>query len=216
MNPCRMAFCAILIFVSVAIGQYNNDPWAIGPHLVISFPQSDFANLSKTGEGIGGKLLYRPENMPFINLRADLAYISYGEKRKSETASSGGYFLVTTRNESFQLTAGPQLVFKGNVFIPYCAALLGIYNYSTVVSIPEYYYYYGYPVAETTSSLTRFGWNVNAGVMLDVGLGPLIDLSVKYQKIINAVKTRQGNETITNDADDINISIGVVFFLKKN
>ncbi len=188
--------------------------WALGPHLVISFPQEEFANVSKTGEGIGGKLLYRLENTPFLNPRLDFTYLSYGEQKKDQTFTAG-YFLVQTRNESFQLTLGPQFSTKIGRFTPYIAPMGGLYIYRTVVSIPDLYYYYGVPAAETTSSLTRFGWNVNAGVMFDVGLGPLIDFSLRYQTINGAVKTKVNDVTIKSDARDFNVSIGVVFFLKQ-
>lgn len=193
---------------------YWQSNWALGPHLVISFPQDEFANVSKTGEGIGGKLLYKLENISFLNPRLDFTYLSYGEKKNSQPFTSG-YFLVQTRNESFQLTLGPQFSTKIGRFTPYIAPMGGLYIYRTVVSIPQLAYYYGIPAAETTESLTRFGWNINAGVMFDVGLGPLIDFSLRYQTINGAVKTKVNNVTTTRDAKDFNVSIGVVFFLKQ-
>jgi len=206
-------FSAMICFAQEDEGYWQSN-WALGPHLVISFPQDEFANVSKTGEGIGGKLLYRLENISFLNPRADFTYLSYGEQKKDQTFSAG-YFLVQTRNESFQLTVGPQFSAKIGRFTPYLAPMGGLYIYRSVVSIPDLYYYYGVPATETTSSLTRFGWNINAGVMFDVGLGPLIDFSLRYQTINGAVKTKVNDVTIKSDARDFNVSIGVVFFLKQ-
>ena len=206
-------FSAMICFAQEEEGYWQSN-WALGPHLVISFPQSEFANVSKTGEGIGGKLLYRLGNTSFLNPRLDFTYLSYGEQKNSQTFSVG-YFLVQTRNESFQLTVGPQFSTKIGRFTPYLAPMGGLYIYRTVVSIPELAYYYGIPAAETTQSLTRLGWNINAGVMFDVGLGPLIDFSLRYQTINGAVKTKVKDVTIKSDAKDIDISIGVVFFLKQ-
>ncbi len=209
----RIIFLVSIFWITIAAAQNEDEKWTLGPHLIISFPQSEFANLSKTGEGIGGKLLYHFPSVPFLRPRVDLAYLSYGEKRKSQTFSSG-YYLVTTRNESFQLTLGPQFSVKAGAFTPYFAAMGGVYNYRTVTSIPEYYYYYGYPISETTSNLTRLGWNVNIGMLIDIGLGPFIDIGVKYQKINNAVETRIDEVTMKSDAEDLNVCIGVLFFLK--
>jgi hypothetical protein len=126
---------SILIFLNNGYTQ-QDEKWAIGPHLVISFPQSDFANLSKTGEGLGGKLLYRFPETPFFSPRFDLVYLSYGEKRKTETYSAG-YFLVTTRNESFQLTIGPQFSYRMGRFTPYIAPMGGLYRiFITTTAIP--------------------------------------------------------------------------------
>jgi len=206
-----LCFLSILILLTDGFAQ-KDEKWAIGPHLVISFPQSDFANLSKTGEGLGGKLLYRFPKKPFFSPRFDFVYLSYGEKRKSETYSSG-YFLVTTRNESFQMTVGPQFSHRIGRFTPYVAPMGGLYVYRTIVSIPDLYYYYGYPSAETTSSLTRWGWTINGGILIDIGLGPHIDIGVKYQKIADAVESLVQGERVKSDAEDINISIGVLFYL---
>lgn len=209
----RYVILISLLLFSASHAQQIEEKWTLGPHLIISIPQSDFANLSKTGEGIGGKLLYHFPSLPFLRPRLDLTYLSYGEKRKSETFSAG-YFLVTTRNESFQLTAGPQFSIQSGAFTPYLAIMGGVYNYRTVTSVPELYYSYGYPVSETSSNLTRLGWNVNIGLLIDIGLGPYIDIGVKYQKIDNAVESKMDERVIKSDAEDINVCIGVLFFLK--
>ena len=212
MKPRSWFFCLLLIMSAQALSQEG--PWAVGGHFVLSLPQSDFANLSKDGEGIGGKLLYRPQMSRNFSLRSDLSYISYGEKRKTSTASAG-YFLLQIRNESFQLTLGPQLSLPLGPVQAYAAPMGGLYIYRTVVSVPELYYYYGYPAAETTSSLTRWGWNVNGGLLIDVGIGILFDVMAKYQKISKAVKSEIDGIKIEKDAKDIYVGVGVVYHLKK-
>ena len=73
----------LLLFVFTPIMAQENweSNWAIGPHLVISFPQDDFANVSKTGEGLGAKILYKLESMPGFVPRLDFNFVSYGEKK---------------------------------------------------------------------------------------------------------------------------------------
>jgi len=198
----------------------QDSKWAIGPHLVFSFPQEEFANVSRTGEGLGGKLLYRFPGFVSVVPRLDVGFLSYGEKRNEERIQRSGYFIVTTRNESFQVTLGPQFSQRIGRVTPYFAPMGGLYVYRTVVSIPDLYYYYGIPAAETTDSLTRLGWNINGGIMIDIGLGPHIDIGFKYQTIPNAVETETEVEgesvRIKSDATDFIVSIGVVFYLKND
>ena len=210
MNKLLTFFVILFLTGGVAVAQEGN--WAVGPHLMFSLPQGDFDEVSQHGEGIGGKLLYKMgESLPFLNWRLDLSYLSYGEKRNSGLSV---YDIITTRNESFQLTLGPQVSRRIGRFTAYMAALGGIYNYRTVASLDSYYYsYYSYPYTETTESVTKLGWNVNGGFLLDIGLGPHIDVNVKYQTIPGAVKSTFDGNTTESDAEDLAISVGVVFFL---
>jgi hypothetical protein len=204
----------IFILAIAAQGFSQEGPWGLGAHFVLSLPQSDFANLSKDGEGLGGKALYRPGVSKYFALRADLAYISYGEKRK-DMAMSMGYYRVEIRNESFQLTMGPQFSLPLGAVSFYTAPMAGLYNYRTVASVPDAYYYYGYAISETTASLTKWGWNVNAGALIDVGIGVIFDLMVRYQKINDAVETTIDEKKQSQDASDLYIGVGVMFYLKK-
>ncbi|NLP11718.1 outer membrane beta-barrel protein [bacterium] len=211
----RMGWVTAIFIFGASQAFAEETPWAAGAHFVLSLPQSDFANLSKDGEGLGGKVLYRPNLSRHFALRADLAYISYGEKRKSMTDVSYGYYLMQIRNESFQMTLGPQLSLPLGPITAYGAPMGGLYVYRTVVSIPALYYYYGWPAAETTSSLTRWGWNVNGGLLIDVGIGPVFDLQFKYQKIAKAVQSKIEDVTTESDATDFYLGVGVLFYLKK-
>ena len=190
--------------------------WAIGPHMTISFPQSKFANYSKNGEGLGAKILYRWEAVPFITPRFDITYLSFGEKRTTIPGSYSLYNIISTRNESFQLTAGAQFSQKIGRFTLYAEPMGGVFNFRTIVTIDDdyYYYYYGTPYTETKESRTKLGWGVNGGLMFDLGLGPHLDFQLSYQNIPNVVKTIVEDKTIYNDAKDFSVSLGVVFFLK--
>jgi len=191
--------------------------WAIGPHLTISFPQSEFSNYSKNGEGLGAKVLYRLEALPFLTPRMDFTYLSFGEKRSTIEGAYSPYYFIQTRNESFQLTVGTQLSQKLGRVTLYVEPMGGLYNFRTVVTIPDdyYYYLYGQPYTETKNSRTKFGWGVNGGIMLDIGLGPHLDLQLNYQTIPDVVKTIEDDKTVTRDAKDFSISFGAVFFLKE-
>lgn len=222
----KIAFVLLMIgapLYAQSVEDYWQSNWAIGPHLVISLPQDDFANVSKTGEGIGAKVLYKIGSIPYLVPRLDFAYISYGEERGDPFFASY-YAMVQTRNEAFQLTLGPQIQRKYGRFMPYMSAMGGLYVYRKVTSYTDAYSYYdpygGYGYADTKFSLTKFGWNVNAGVKLDLNLGPFVDLNIRYQTINDGVKRTAVDEsgvehTQVFDAKDFTITLGVVFFLKE-
>ncbi|HPG38854.1 MAG TPA: hypothetical protein PLP19_08355 [bacterium] len=191
--------------------------WAIGPHMTISFPQSRLADYSRTGEGLGAKILYRWEAVRFFTPRCDITYLSFGEKRTSIPGSYSIYDVIQTRNESFQLTVGAQFSQKIGRFTFYTQPMAGYYNFRTIVTVDDYYYeyIYGTPYSETKSSRTRPGWGANAGLMFDLGLGPHLDLQFNYQSISKVIKTVANNQSVYKDATDFSISFGVVFFLKE-
>ncbi len=201
------------VFILFSFVQAQDGRWAVGPHAVVSFPQSELKTISKTGEGLGVKVLYRLYNTDILQPRLDIVYISYGERRYSDYNYGA---TLTTRNESFQFTAGPQINQKKGRFTLYLAPMGGLYIYRTVDSNPELYYYTGYAVSRTRASSTKFGYTITAGTLVDIGLGPHIDISFKYQKIPGAVKTENDGQTFETDAEDINITIGVVFFLSED
>ncbi len=198
----------VIYFASQAGAQTGN--WGLGPHLFISLPQSGFDNLSKDGEGLGAKAFYRFNNN-YLSLRADFAYLSYGERREAEMISIG-YGLITRRNESFQFTLGPQTTLRAGIVTLYLAGMAGLYNYRTVVTYEDYYYT-TYPYNETSDSQTKWGWNGSAGLLFDIGLGPYIDLGFKYQRILDA-KTVTETGSYEQDASDFVITLGVVFFVQ--
>lgn len=199
---------AALILILAAAGAHaQSERWGLGPHLVISLPQQGFNHLSRDGEGLGGKLSYAL--LPYLSLRSDLSYLSYGERRQSEMASYG-YILVTRRNESFQLTAGPQLSWRFGMMTPYAAALGGLYYYHGVVTAQDYLGY-SYPYSDTYGSQTKWGFTLSGGLLLDVGLGPHLDLGFKYQRI-GDMATTIDDVKVRRTGIDFGITLGVVFF----
>jgi opacity protein-like surface antigen len=184
--------------------------WEVGPHVLVSFPQSDFANVSSTGGGLGIKVTRPLWGLSWLGLRGDFGYVTFGSDQRS--ANLGGFLvLLQTRNESFRLSVGPQVRIRVKRFQFYGAANGGVFNYRTVVSIPSYY---TYPYTETTDSLTRLGWGVGGGLLYDLGFGPWIDIGLQYLTIRNAVSTEVSGTKISSDANEVNLTIGVMFFLK--
>ncbi|HNS73659.1 MAG TPA: hypothetical protein PKI81_09655 [bacterium] len=188
-------------------GQSEN--WGVGVHLVVSLPQQGFDNLSRDGEGIGTKVYYR--FTPAFALRGDLAYLSYGERRNSEM-STNGPFLVTRRNESFQLSLGPQFTHRIGRITPYAAALGGFYYYHTVTTYESYYYnYYDYPYTDSSNGQSKLGWSISTGLLVDLGIGAHLDFGLKLQNI-RKVETTIEEVTTRKTGVDYVITLGAVFF----
>jgi hypothetical protein len=93
--------------------------------------------------------------------------------------------------------------------------MAGLYNYNTRVEIKET------DIGETKSSTTKFGWNINGGMLVRVFQSPIqkfkldIDLGIKYHTIQKAiereVRTESGMVVRETDANDISIHAGVLF-----
>ncbi|HOT97599.1 MAG TPA: outer membrane beta-barrel protein [bacterium] len=207
-KPAVVVATLVLCWMTAVTAQ--TESWGLGAHLLVSLPQKGFDNLSKDGEGIGGKAFYRLS--PFLALRSDLGYLSYGERRNSEW-SSGGYYFVTRRNESFQFTMGPQLTRRIGRVTPYAAVLGGFYYYHTVTSYEDYYsYYYDYyPYTNSSNGQSKWGWNLSTGVLIDLGIGVHLDFGYKLQNIHNAETTLKNITTKQTGVDYI-ITLGAVFF----
>ncbi len=207
----KSAFLVTALVLSwLTAGTAQTESWGLGAQLLISLPQKGFDNLSKDGEGFGGKVFYRFS--PLLALRGDLGYLSYGERRNSEWTSEGYYF-VTRRNESFQLTLGPQFSYRMGRVTPYAAMLGGFYYYHTVTSYEDYYsYYYDYyPYTDSSNGQSKWGWNLSTGMLIDLGIGVHLDFGFKLQNILDAETTIEKVTTKQTGIDYV-ITLGAVFF----
>jgi len=182
-----------------------------GIHLLISSPMGEMAEVSKTGMGLGGKFLAGFEMQPWFAIRGDIGYLSYDSKQY--LVNFGGYAVYeTVRREGFQLAIGPQLTYNKDSFKLYLSPMAGYYYFQTVISLPEVAYYYGYMASDTKDSYGVFGWTVGGGFMFDIGLGPWIDVGIKYNYLFDGARRKIENEVIKNDGSDLTISLGVVFY----
>jgi hypothetical protein len=186
-----------------------------GGNLFLSLPQEDFANVSQNGGGLGIKFLFSPPLMPALAVRADLAFAIYGSETSEEEVADIAVD-VETRNQSIQFTVGPQFQTPMEPVRFYAAPMVGVYNYSTEVEIPDTEY------GRTESSTTKFGWNINGGMLVGVYQSPIgkfkldIDMNVKYHTIKEAIETEIKTESgpykvLKTDANDISMHVGVLF-----
>lgn len=208
----KISAISVLLLFLAAIGMAQDWNWQVGPNLSFSFRNKDYANVNALGEGLGAKIIYNWGGHPWLSPRLDFVYLSYGENRNSTGGTTGG-FIVTTRNESFQLTAGVHIARPQGAFRYYLAPLAGLFNYRAVTTVPELYYYTGYQAMNTHDSQYKLGARIQGGFLFDVGLGPLIDIGFTYQRIFN-VETRIGDQLVRSNADDFMLTVGVMIFSK--
>jgi len=184
--------------------------FGVGGNLLLSLPQEDFANVSETGGGLGLKLLYSPPLVPAVAVRADLGFVVYGSENYRDQVA-GIPVDVTVRNQSVQFTLGPQFQSPAGPLRVYAAPMAGVYNYSTRLELE------GTDIGETQNSTTKFGWNINGGMLIRVYHSPIqkfkldINIEGKYHTIKEAIETEIDGVATTSDANDISLHLGVLF-----
>ncbi|MFQ5865459.1 MAG: outer membrane protein [bacterium] len=208
----RRLFIIAVIFTLVNLPKISQAQWSVGPHIVVSIPQQDFANVSDAGGGFGIKGVYGFQSALGLSLRGDFGYISYGSSFK--TISIGGRLVpARTENQSFRLTVGPQFSFGTGRLKIQLFGMGGFYFYSTNVIFSSGF---GGVFADSQDNISELGWNVGGGIQYDIGLGPWLDVSVEYNTINNIPgppNENDPNKRIDIDAKDITLKIGVVFFI---
>jgi hypothetical protein len=200
----------VLLFLGQISGESQAMPTHAGAHLLISSPLGEMKDVAKTGMGLGAKFLGTFEMLPWLSIRGDIGYLSYDSKQN--LVNYRGYAIYRiTRQEGFQLALGPQVMYSHSFFRLYAAPMIGFTYFQTVVSAPELAYY-GYNATETQNSYGAFTWAVSGGVMFDIGLGPLIDIGIKYDHLTNGVRKELDGRQLKSDGADLTIMLGVVFF----
>jgi hypothetical protein len=106
--------------------------------LAVSEPKGDFGK--NTGNGVGLDLsgLVRLDQQSIVNLRLDLAFLSYASStRRIPLAGSGNLVKLDLETSSsiFTMVGGPQLLGPTGVFRPYVSALGGFSYFYTKTSV---------------------------------------------------------------------------------
>lgn len=201
-------FAGLCFTLFLAIPGMVQSQWEVGPHLIISIPRSDFANVSDAGGGFGIKGLYEVAG-PF-RLRGDFAFLSHGREFRPV---QGFVFPAEIRNESYRLIAGPQFSTDGRKLRVFAGAQAGFYFFRTNINITDNFTF----AIQDSRTDAGLGWNIGGGIQYDIGLGPWLDIAFEYQTIYNLdteFEDDEGNtfkESFT--ANEYTINIGVIFFL---
>jgi hypothetical protein len=137
----------------------SKGPVTAGIALNISQPRGAFAETTNLGVGLSGNALFRLDPNSIFNIRAELAFLNYGNvnQRVPLSPTLGNLIRVDLRtsNNIASFVVGPQLLGPTGVFTPYASALAGFsafWTTSTVEGSNEQT-----PFASTTNS-SDFAW----------------------------------------------------------
>ncbi|MCZ6819554.1 MAG: hypothetical protein O7G31_08690 [Calditrichaeota bacterium] len=194
--------------------------WAVAPEIVISIPQSNFANVGETGGGFGIKAIRSTKLLDHkLELRGDFVFLTFG---KETTFVTDGIQLIPieARNEGFRLTVGPQYRFGGRSLKFYLGANGGLYYFRTNITAQVFGAGGTSFFQDSDNNNWSLGWNGVVGLQYDIGLGPWLDLSFEYQTMYNlpeSIADDASEEQIANikdiTANEYTIKFGVIFFL---
>ncbi|MFQ5603914.1 MAG: hypothetical protein ACE5HS_11660 [bacterium] len=216
MKQIILLLSTLLLFFSPNLSKAQ---WSIGPHVVISFPTSDFANVSSTGGGFGVKVIRKMPSLGGLELRGDFAFLSYGRDIDIISDQFGRDFPADITHESFRLTVGPNYSFGSRNFRVHFGGLGGFYYYRTNVNISTNFGFF----QDSRENDFALGWNIGGGFQYDIGLGPWLDVALRYQTIYGVsqeidARNDLGEEVkISRDitANEFTLKIGIIFFLGK-
>ncbi len=220
MKKTILIFTGLAVFVLPVLVQAQ---WAISPHVVISVPRNEFANVDETGGGFGLKAVLSPGWLDKkLGVRGDFAFITFGKKRSGLVDSFGNFVPIESRNEGFRLTLGPEFRTGPRKWKIYAGINGGLYFFRT--NITTQFFDFGgnfRSISDSEDNNFALGWNATTGLQFDIGLGPWIDISFEYQTIYDLPEQSLGGDdteidvTIPNvTANEYTIKFGVIFFLK--
>lgn len=149
-------------------------------------PVGEFRQYVGLSYGVDGNVLFRLDHDGAIALRADLAWIDYGEESHrtalSETVGGRVQVDVNTTNQILVFGVGPQVTMPRGAIRPYTGATLGLTHFFTVSDVKGDYDQ-GTIASTTNYRATKLAWTSNAGlyVPLRYGVTPiLLDVGVTY------------------------------------
>ncbi len=216
----KRAVLTLIALTMLCLPTFLSAQWAIGPHIVISKPRSDFANVSGVGGGFGFKVVRTMKSLGGVGLRGDFSFLNY-ERTFETIPSSIGFLVAEVRNEAIRLTVGPDFTF-GKENLKFNAGISGgVYFFQTDLNISTG----GFGVLrDTRDEDIALGWNFGGGFLYDIGLGPWLDVSVRYQTIFDVPTSETTADPDTGEpqevrrnitAHEFTVKLGVIFFIGK-
>lgn len=158
-----------------------------GGGLMIATPVGEFNDYVGTGWGLSGHFAVRLDRDGFISLRGDAGFVNYGRESKrvclSTTVGCRIEVDLTTSNDIFYFTLGPQLAVPAGPVQPYIGASIGFGYFATVSSVdgvsggdPDF--------ARTTNfDDVTLAWHAGTGLRIPVHAGrtPIfLDFGARY------------------------------------
>ncbi|MFQ5650807.1 MAG: hypothetical protein ACE5IY_12765 [bacterium] len=206
----------VVVLFSASLPLAVQAQWAVSPHIVISVPENEFANVEGTGGGFGVKVVRTTGGLGgHLGLRGDFAFLTFGKERAFDP------FLginVELRNEGFRLTFGPEYKIGNRSFKVYAGTSGGLYYFRLNVT-SQFFNQVGQSRSffESKENNWALGWNIGGGIQYDIGLGPWLDIGFEYQTMFNlpqSTEEENGAGSVPDiTAHEYTIKFGVIFFL---
>ncbi len=138
--------------------------------LLVAQPVGEFDRYVDTGWGVGGALRLKPSAASPLSLRVDLGFVNYGRERKPVCFGGGVGCRVeldlTTSNNIFAGSIGPELELPVGPIRPYANAGVGLAYFATESSV-EGSTGSQEPFARTTNyDDGSFAWSAGGGVRI--------------------------------------------------
>ena len=156
-----------------------------GGALMIATPVGEFDSYVGTGWGLSGHFALKLDSDGLVSLRADAGFVNYGNERKrvclSPTVGCRIEVDLTTSNNIFAFSFGPQLAVPGGPLQPYFNASIGGSYFATVSSVSG-------TSSEDFASTTNFddftfSWQLGSGLRIPVPIGSspfYLDFGARY------------------------------------
>ena len=203
------AILTLLLFPSAAFSRT-----AMGPTLIGSLPQNDFAEMAKTGGGIGAKFLYYLPTVPFLAFRADVSAVWYGFKESISLTTEHSPEIVAhlkTGRRSYRVTLGPHFESTSRPIRLYAAPMIGLYHHRVTEKIDGQIAWQ----SECVNTM-KFGWSLGAGFLVDLAGWPeqnlelSLDIGAKYHAAQDLLGPWPFLDAENRDAEEVVVDVGVM------
>lgn len=201
----------------------------MGFNLQVGQASGIFSNYVSAGIGAGGYFLYRPDAEGVFGLRAGAMFMIYGSQTRRYPLLPGIAADVTTRNEIFGMTLGPQFTFGRGATKLYGYGGIGFSYFATRSSV-EGSGNVGQPFAETTNyDDFTFASEGGGGLLINLSRGGVpvaLDLGARYLNngrvtyvtesgvSVDLANNRLNVDPIDSEANLIVYHLGVVIGLR--
>lgn len=204
-----LVILTLLLFPSAAFSRT-----ALGPTLIGSLPQNEFADMAGAGAGIGAKFLYYLPSLPVLAFRADVSAVWYGSQESISLTTEYSPEIVAhlkTRRRSYRVALGPHLESPTGSIRPYLAPMIGLYHHRVTEKIDGQIAWQ----SECVNTM-KFGWSLGAGFVVDLTGWPeqnlelVLDIGAKYHAAQDLLGPWPFLDAENRDAEEVVVTLGAM------
>jgi opacity protein-like surface antigen len=154
----------------------------LGAGPLLAIPQGEFALYVGPSPGIGAFLLFNFDEQRYFGLRLDGAYVYYGGetvRRPLSTTIRRVLVDVSTSNQIFSLSVGPQLTIPFGALRPYLNAGAGFSYFVTTSSARGSDNWDSFARSTNFDDFT-FAWSGGGGLWIDISNDIQLSFSTQY------------------------------------